>query len=62
MGFAINLSRPPYDNVRVRRALNLAVPVETIAERVFFGFAQASDSPLAFDTQDYRKQRPYDTR
>jgi ABC-type transport system substrate-binding protein len=60
MGLAINLSRPPYDDVRVRRALNHAIPVETIAERVFFGFARASDSPLAFDTQGYQKQRPYE--
>ena len=60
MGLAINLSRPPYDDVRVRRALNHAIPVQTIAERVFFGFAKASDAPLAFDTQGYQKQRPYD--
>ena len=60
MGLAINLSRPPYDDPRVRRALNHAIPVETIAERVFFGFAKASDSPLAFDTQGYQKQRPYE--
>ena len=60
MGLAINLSRPPYDDLRVRRALNHAIPVETIAERVFFGFAKASDSPLAFDTQGYQKQRPYE--
>ncbi|MBL8837409.1 MAG: ABC transporter substrate-binding protein [Alphaproteobacteria bacterium] len=55
MGFVINLTRAPYDNVLVRRALNFAVPVQTIAERVFFGFARASDSPLAFNTRDYRK-------
>jgi ABC-type transport system substrate-binding protein len=60
MGLAINLSRPPYDDPRVRRALNHAIPVETIAERVFFGFAKASDAPLAFDTQGYQKQRPYE--
>ena len=60
MGLAINLSRPPYDDPRVRRALNHAIPVETIAERVFFGFAKASDAPLAFDTLGYQKQRPYD--
>jgi ABC-type transport system substrate-binding protein len=60
MGLAINLSRPPYDDVRVRRALNHAVPVQAIAERVFFGFAKASDAPLAFDTQGYARQRPYE--
>ena len=60
IGLAINLSHPPYDDVRVRRALNHAIPVETIAERVFFGFAKASDSPLAFDTRATSKQRPYE--
>ena len=50
IGLAINLTRPALQDVRVRRAMNLAVPTETIAARVFFGFAKASDSPLAFDT------------
>lgn len=50
IGLAINLTRPALADVKVRQALNLAVPVETIAEKVFFGFAKAPDSPLAFDT------------
>lgn len=50
IGLAINLTRPQLQDVRVRRAMNLAVPVETIASRAFFGFARASNSPLAFDT------------
>jgi ABC-type transport system substrate-binding protein len=53
IGFAINLTRPPLADLRVRQALNLAVPVETIASRVFFGYAQAPDSPLAPHTQGY---------
>jgi ABC-type transport system substrate-binding protein len=60
MGLAVNLSHPPYDDVRVRRALNHAMPVQAIAERVFFGFARPSDSPLAFDAQGYKAQRPYE--
>ena len=48
---------PPCEDVRVRQALNLAVPVETIAERVFFGFAKAPDSPLAFDTAGHKTRR-----
>jgi len=49
MGLALNLTRPALSDLQVRKALNLAVPVTTIAERVFFGFAKAPDSPLAFD-------------
>jgi len=37
IGFVINQSRPKLTDVRVRHALNLAVPVETIATKVFFG-------------------------
>jgi len=50
IGLAINLTRPVLQDVRIRRAMNLAVPAETIASRAFFGFAKAADSPLAFDT------------
>jgi ABC-type transport system substrate-binding protein len=53
VGCVINLSRDAMKNKVVRRALNLAVPVETIAEKVFQGFARAPDSPLAFNTQGY---------
>jgi len=49
IGLAFNLTRPALSDVKVRKALNLAVPVATIAEKVFFGFAKAPDSPLAFD-------------
>jgi ABC-type transport system substrate-binding protein len=60
LGLAINLSAAPFDDVRVRQALNHAVPVRQIAERVFFGFAKASDSPLAFDTQGYKRAGEYE--
>lgn len=60
MGLVISTFRPPYDDVRVRQALNHAVPVKTIADRVFFGFAKQSDSPLAFDTQGHVAVGSYD--
>lgn len=49
IGLAINLTRPALADIKVRQALNFAVPVATIAEKVFFGYAKAPDSPLAFD-------------
>jgi ABC-type transport system substrate-binding protein len=54
IGLAINLDREPLKNLKVRQALNLAVPVNTIAEKVFFGYAKAPDSPLAFNTTGYK--------
>jgi ABC-type transport system substrate-binding protein len=53
IGFVINLTRPKLADLRVRQALNLAVPVDLIASKVFFGFARAPDSPLAFNTEGY---------
>ena len=50
MGFSMITVREPYDDIKVRRALNYAVPVEAICEKVFLGYAKPSDSPLAFDT------------
>ena len=60
LGLVINMGNAPYNDPKVRQALNHAVPVKTIAERVFFGFARASDSPLAFDTQGYKKSTLFD--
>ena len=60
LGLVINMANAPFNDPKVRQALNHAVPVKTIAERVFFGFAKASDSPLAFDTQGYKKNAPFE--
>lgn len=60
MGFAIQTTVPPLDKVEVRQALNHAVPVETIAEKLFFGQAKASDSPLAFNTFGYKGSARYE--
>lgn len=54
IGLAMNLTRPALADVKVRQALNFAVPVTTIAEKVFYGFAKAPDSPLAFDAIGYK--------
>lgn len=54
MGFAIQTTKPPLDIKEVRQALNHAVPVEAIADKLFFGYAKPSDSPLAFNTFGHR--------
>jgi ABC-type transport system substrate-binding protein len=53
MGFAMMTERESLDDVRVRQALNHAVPKEQIAAGVFQGYARPADSPLAFDTTGY---------
>lgn len=59
MGLAILTARAPYDDLRVRQALNHAVPVKAIAEKIFFGYAKESDSPLAFNTFGYARAGSY---
>jgi ABC-type transport system substrate-binding protein len=58
MGFILNFASEPLKDAKVRQALNLAVPVQTIAEKVFFGYAKAPDSPLAFNTAGYSSVSP----
>lgn len=52
-GFAINMTRQPLADPRVRRALNLAVSVPQIVDQAFYGYARVPDSPLAFATDGY---------
>lgn len=40
--FGFNLTRPPFDDVRVRQAIAHAINREDIAQRVFLGYAQPS--------------------
>jgi ABC-type transport system substrate-binding protein len=59
MGFAIMTGRAPLDDVRVRQALNYAVPTGAIANSVFQGFARPADSPLAFNTSGHTSVGSY---
>jgi ABC-type transport system substrate-binding protein len=47
LGLAMVNAREPFNDPRVRRALNHAIPVKTICEKLYFGYARPSDSPLA---------------
>ncbi len=43
---AFNTQRPPFDDVRVRRAVNLAINKEPIVQLAYSGHATAADGPL----------------
>ena len=60
MGLALQTTIPPLDNVNVRRAMNHAIPVDAIAEKLFLGQAKASNSPLAFNTFGHSANEPFE--
>ena len=60
MGFALMTERAPLDDVRVRQALNYAIPKDAIAQGIFQGFATPADSPLAFNTTGYARAGSFD--
>ena len=62
---AMNTDRPPFDDVRVRRALNLAIDRESILSEIFAGTGIAAKNPLppvlwAYD--DAISAIPYDPK
>ncbi len=43
---ALNVKKPPFDNVKVRQAVNMAIDKEAIVKAVFQGAAQAAKNPI----------------
>jgi ABC-type transport system substrate-binding protein len=54
-----NVTREPFDDVRVRQAVNYAVDVESIVNELFDGAARVSDAPMAPPIFGYSAQQPY---
>ncbi|MBA2668625.1 MAG: hypothetical protein H0U69_16495 [Trueperaceae bacterium] len=57
--FPMNTQRAPFDDVRVRQALNYAVDKEQLAQVVFRGFATVMDSPLTTPVFGHTSVGPY---
>lgn len=59
---AMNVQKKPFDNVKVRQALNYAVDKEAIIKAVLRGYGKPADSPLAPQVWGYSqvKAYPYD--
>lgn len=54
-----NVTKEPFDDVRVRQALNYAVDVEGIVNQLFDGAARVSDAPFAPPIFGYKPNKPY---
>lgn len=54
-----NVNNAPFDDVRVRQAVNYAVDVDAMVESLFDGAAIASTAPFASPIFGYAEQTPY---
>ncbi|MBI4589714.1 MAG: ABC transporter substrate-binding protein [Candidatus Rokubacteria bacterium] len=43
---AMNTQRPPFDNVKVRQAVNYAIPIQAILPNVLYGYGTQMKSPI----------------
>jgi len=58
--FALNMNRPPLDDVRVRQAINHAVNVRGIIDALFGPDVPQADSPIAPTVYGYAPTKTYD--
>jgi ABC-type transport system substrate-binding protein len=54
-----NVTQEPFDDVRVRQAVNYAVDVQSIVDNLFDGAAIVSRAPFASPIFGYSEQEPY---
>src|SRR5205814_2100231 len=50
---AMNQQRAPFNNVKVRQAINYAIPIQALVPSVLFGYATQMKSPLPHLTPGY---------
>ena len=46
----MNLKKPPFDNVKVRQAVNFAIPIQAIIPNVLYGYGEQMKSPVPSQT------------
>ncbi|KRR07937.1 hypothetical protein CQ12_25390 [Bradyrhizobium jicamae] len=49
----MNLKKKPFDNLKVRRAINYAMPIHAIIPNVLYGYGEQMKSPIAAQTPGY---------
>ncbi|MEJ5126556.1 glutathione ABC transporter substrate-binding protein [Comamonas sp. MYb21] len=57
--FELNVTKPPFDDVRVRKAVNLAIDRKAIVEKILLGYGRPPNSPFPVGTQGRRAFHPY---
>ncbi|WP_312692214.1 glutathione ABC transporter substrate-binding protein [Caproiciproducens sp.] len=55
----LNMSHKPFDNVKVRQAMNYAIDKDAFVKVVYGGYGDHATSPMASTTQYYSKQEEY---
>jgi peptide/nickel transport system substrate-binding protein len=50
---SMNLKKPPFDNVKVRQAVNYAIPIQAIIPNVVYGYGEQMKSPIPSQTPGY---------
>jgi peptide/nickel transport system substrate-binding protein len=60
--FELNNARPPFNDVRIRRAIQYAIDREAIVQRILGGFGSVPDSNMSPGVQSYEplSRYPYD--
>lgn len=57
---SMNVNKKPFDNIKVRQALNYAIDKKAFAQVVFNGFSAPMKSIIAPNVQFYSEQKQYD--